>query len=198
MNNCLNVFYRNPARGWNKPKMDGEKRRGRWGFVVKDERGGGRDRGDTSTSPSLSSVQEGRSTLCHKPTKPTRWGQKCSEADEHKEVRTWSDEHLIQLFHQQNHGSEVRQQKTSLRLWRRFLSGSGRAAMGSFVWGCVTDFFTYETTKSVVVKSWSVGIINRIVQVLIIAYFAGSVFELFFFYIIIFWKILCDIKCCFP
>ncbi|XP_008325262.1 P2X purinoceptor 3a [Cynoglossus semilaevis] len=48
--------------------------------------------------------------------------------------------------------------------------------MGSFVWGCVTDFFTYETTKSVVVKSWSVGIINRIVQVLIIAYFAGWVF----------------------
>ncbi|XP_077434165.1 P2X purinoceptor 3a [Vanacampus margaritifer] len=44
------------------------------------------------------------------------------------------------------------------------------------VWGWVTDFFTYETTKSVVVKSWSVGIINRIVQVLIIAYFVGWVF----------------------
>ncbi|KAE8285895.1 P2X purinoceptor 3 [Larimichthys crocea] len=48
--------------------------------------------------------------------------------------------------------------------------------MSSFVWGCVTDFFTYETTKSVVVKSWSVGIINRIVQLLIIAYFVGWVF----------------------
>ncbi|XP_044061231.1 P2X purinoceptor 3a [Siniperca chuatsi] len=48
--------------------------------------------------------------------------------------------------------------------------------MGSFVWGCVTDFFTYETTKSVVVKSWSVGIINRIVQLLIISYFVGWVF----------------------
>ncbi|KAM9849694.1 P2X purinoceptor 3a [Aulostomus maculatus] len=48
--------------------------------------------------------------------------------------------------------------------------------MTSMVWGCVTDFFTYETTKSVVVKSWSVGIINRIVQVLIIAYFVGWVF----------------------
>ncbi|KAG7518639.1 P2X purinoceptor 3-like [Solea senegalensis] len=44
------------------------------------------------------------------------------------------------------------------------------------MWGCVTDFFTYETTKSVVVKSWSVGIINRIVQGLIIAYFVGWVF----------------------
>uniref|UniRef100_A0A672IVS0 P2X purinoceptor n=1 Tax=Salarias fasciatus TaxID=181472 RepID=A0A672IVS0_SALFA len=44
------------------------------------------------------------------------------------------------------------------------------------LWGCVTDFFTYETTKSVVVKSWSVGIINRIVQLLIIAYFVGWVF----------------------
>uniref|UniRef100_A0A3B4AEH4 Uncharacterized protein n=1 Tax=Periophthalmus magnuspinnatus TaxID=409849 RepID=A0A3B4AEH4_9GOBI len=32
-------------------------------------------------------------------------------------------------------------------------------------------FFTYETRKSVVVKSWSVGIINRIVQAAIIAYF---------------------------
>ncbi|KAK5864767.1 hypothetical protein PBY51_015980 [Eleginops maclovinus] len=48
--------------------------------------------------------------------------------------------------------------------------------MGSLVWGCFTDFFTYETTKSVVVKSWSVGIINRVVQVLIISYFVGWVF----------------------
>ncbi|XP_062856279.1 P2X purinoceptor 3a [Trichomycterus rosablanca] len=42
--------------------------------------------------------------------------------------------------------------------------------------GCVSGFFTYETTKSVVVKSWSVGIINRIVQLLIIIYFVGYVF----------------------
>lgn len=48
--------------------------------------------------------------------------------------------------------------------------------MGSIVWGWVTDFFTYETTKSVVVKSWSVGIINRIVQLFIITYFVGWVF----------------------
>ncbi|XP_037317723.2 P2X purinoceptor 3a [Pungitius pungitius] len=48
--------------------------------------------------------------------------------------------------------------------------------MGSFVWGAITNFFTYETTKSVVVKSWSVGIINRIVQLLIISYFVGWVF----------------------
>ncbi|TNM99250.1 hypothetical protein fugu_013814 [Takifugu bimaculatus] len=48
--------------------------------------------------------------------------------------------------------------------------------MGSFLWGFLTDFFTYETTKSVVVKSWSVGIINRIVQLLIITYFVGWVF----------------------
>lgn len=47
--------------------------------------------------------------------------------------------------------------------------------MGSWLWGFVTDFFTYETTKSVVVKSWSVGIVNRIVQLLIITYFVGSV-----------------------
>uniref|UniRef100_A0A667Y257 P2X purinoceptor n=1 Tax=Myripristis murdjan TaxID=586833 RepID=A0A667Y257_9TELE len=48
--------------------------------------------------------------------------------------------------------------------------------MASKLLGCVSDFFTYETTKSVVVKSWSVGIINRIVQLLIIAYFVGWVF----------------------
>uniref|UniRef100_A0A8C9WWH2 P2X purinoceptor n=1 Tax=Sander lucioperca TaxID=283035 RepID=A0A8C9WWH2_SANLU len=48
--------------------------------------------------------------------------------------------------------------------------------MGSLMLGCVTDFFTYETTKSVVVKSWSVGIINRLVQLLIIVYFVGWVF----------------------
>lgn len=48
--------------------------------------------------------------------------------------------------------------------------------MGSMLWGCITDFFTYETTKSVVVKSWSVGIINRVVQLLIITYFVGWVF----------------------
>ncbi|KAM7000618.1 P2X purinoceptor 3a [Tautogolabrus adspersus] len=48
--------------------------------------------------------------------------------------------------------------------------------MGFMVWGFITDFFTYETTKSVVVKSWSVGIINRVVQLLIITYFVGWVF----------------------
>ncbi|XP_072252524.1 P2X purinoceptor 3a [Leuresthes tenuis] len=48
--------------------------------------------------------------------------------------------------------------------------------MASVVWGLVAGFFTYETTKSVVVKSWSVGIINRIVQLLIITYFVGWVF----------------------
>lgn len=44
------------------------------------------------------------------------------------------------------------------------------------LWSCVTDFFTYETTKSVVVKSWTIGIINRVVQLLIITYFVGWVF----------------------
>ncbi|CAL8329286.1 unnamed protein product [Lota lota] len=44
------------------------------------------------------------------------------------------------------------------------------------MWSCITDFFTYETTKSVVVKSWTIGIINRAVQLLIIAYFIGWVF----------------------
>nr|XP_006634229.1 PREDICTED: P2X purinoceptor 3 [Lepisosteus oculatus] len=39
---------------------------------------------------------------------------------------------------------------------------------------CVKDFFTYETTKSVVVKSWTIGIINRVVQLLIITYFIGD------------------------
>ncbi|XP_069089142.1 P2X purinoceptor 3 [Pleurodeles waltl] len=41
---------------------------------------------------------------------------------------------------------------------------------------CIADFFTYETTKSVVVKSWTIGVINRAVQLLIIAYFIGWVF----------------------
>ncbi|KAM4621564.1 P2X purinoceptor 3a [Polymixia lowei] len=48
--------------------------------------------------------------------------------------------------------------------------------MGSKMGNYVADFFTYETTKSVVVKSWSVGIINRIVQLLIIIYFVCWVF----------------------
>ncbi|EAW73737.1 purinergic receptor P2X, ligand-gated ion channel, 3, isoform CRA_b [Homo sapiens] len=39
---------------------------------------------------------------------------------------------------------------------------------------CISDFFTYETTKSVVVKSWTIGIINRVVQLLIISYFVGK------------------------
>lgn len=47
--------------------------------------------------------------------------------------------------------------------------------MSAAVMGCVTGFLTYETTKSVVVKSWSVGIINRVVQLVIITYFIGSV-----------------------
>uniref|UniRef100_A0A3Q2PC25 Uncharacterized protein n=1 Tax=Fundulus heteroclitus TaxID=8078 RepID=A0A3Q2PC25_FUNHE len=38
----------------------------------------------------------------------------------------------------------------------------------------VRNFFTYETTKSVVVKSWTIGIINRIVQLIIISYFVGK------------------------
>uniref|UniRef100_A0A3Q2GPR8 Purinergic receptor P2X, ligand-gated ion channel, 3a n=1 Tax=Cyprinodon variegatus TaxID=28743 RepID=A0A3Q2GPR8_CYPVA len=44
--------------------------------------------------------------------------------------------------------------------------------------GCCSEtcFLTYETNKSVVVKSWSVGIINRLVQLLIISYFVGYVF----------------------
>ncbi|XP_073453092.1 P2X purinoceptor 3 [Aquarana catesbeiana] len=42
--------------------------------------------------------------------------------------------------------------------------------------GYITDFFTYETTKSVVVKSWTIGIINRAVQLLIITYFVCWVF----------------------
>nr|XP_055034249.1 P2X purinoceptor 3a [Misgurnus anguillicaudatus] len=41
---------------------------------------------------------------------------------------------------------------------------------------CIADFFVYETTKSVVVKSWSVGTINRVVQLLIILYFVCWVF----------------------
>uniref|UniRef100_A0A452IFE6 P2X purinoceptor n=1 Tax=Gopherus agassizii TaxID=38772 RepID=A0A452IFE6_9SAUR len=41
---------------------------------------------------------------------------------------------------------------------------------------CVAEFFTYETTKSVVVKSWTIGVINRAVQLLIISYFIGWVF----------------------
>ncbi|XP_068800597.1 P2X purinoceptor 3 isoform X2 [Struthio camelus] len=37
-------------------------------------------------------------------------------------------------------------------------------------------FFAYETTKSVVVKSWVVGAVNRAVQLLILSYFLGWVF----------------------
>uniref|UniRef100_A0AAV2MJC9 Uncharacterized protein n=1 Tax=Knipowitschia caucasica TaxID=637954 RepID=A0AAV2MJC9_KNICA len=57
-----------------------------------------------------------------------------------------------------------------------FITLCSCCTMASFLWGCVTDFFTYETTKSVVVKRLSVGIVNRIVQVLIIAYFVCYVF----------------------
>ncbi|KAM3865310.1 P2X purinoceptor 3b [Diretmus argenteus] len=44
------------------------------------------------------------------------------------------------------------------------------------MWQWVQNFFTYETTKSVLVKSWTIGIINRVVQLLIMAYFIGWVF----------------------
>ncbi|XP_075357802.1 P2X purinoceptor 3 [Mycteria americana] len=40
----------------------------------------------------------------------------------------------------------------------------------------VAAFFSYETAKSVVVKSWVVGAVNRGVQLLILAYFIGWVF----------------------
>ncbi|NWT14150.1 P2RX3 protein, partial [Vireo altiloquus] len=40
----------------------------------------------------------------------------------------------------------------------------------------VRDFFSYETTKTVVVKTWVVGVVNRGVQLLILAYFVGWVF----------------------
>lgn len=49
--------------------------------------------------------------------------------------------------------------------------------MASMLWAFATNFFTYETTKSVVVKSWSVGIINRLAQLIIILYFIGYVFN---------------------
>ncbi|KAG9272211.1 P2X purinoceptor 3-like [Astyanax mexicanus] len=39
-----------------------------------------------------------------------------------------------------------------------------------------SSFFTYETTKSVVVKRRSLGIINRIAQALIIIYYVGYIF----------------------
>ncbi|XP_028272751.1 P2X purinoceptor 3a [Parambassis ranga] len=62
-----------------------------------------------------------------------------------------------------------------------FSPNSGRsvyrqAAMGSFLCCLASEVFAYETTKSVVVKSYPVGIINRVVQLLIIAYFVGWVF----------------------
>ena len=56
------------------------------------------------------------------------------------------------------------------------------------MWSCITDFFTYETTKSVVVKSWTVGIINRVVQLLIIAYFIGSVLMIIHHIILFYWN----------
>lgn len=37
----------------------------------------------------------------------------------------------------------------------------------------LSGFFSYETTKSVVVKSWVVGVVNRGVQLLILSYFVG-------------------------
>ncbi|KAK7141616.1 hypothetical protein R3I93_015690 [Phoxinus phoxinus] len=48
--------------------------------------------------------------------------------------------------------------------------------MASNVLRCFTDFFVYETAKSVVVKSWTVGVTNRFVQLLIILYFICWVF----------------------
>ncbi|KAI7801413.1 P2X purinoceptor 3a [Triplophysa rosa] len=48
--------------------------------------------------------------------------------------------------------------------------------MADMVLGSITNFFVYETAKSVVVKSWTVGIINRVAQLLIILYFICWVF----------------------
>ncbi|XP_072106416.1 P2X purinoceptor 3-like, partial [Mobula birostris] len=50
--------------------------------------------------------------------------------------------------------------------------GTGSAAAMGFL----ENFFTYETPKSMVVKSWTVGVLNRLMQLLIIVYFLGWVF----------------------
>lgn len=82
---------------------------------------------------------------------------------------------LWKIYHQVSKKAPVGEKSVTF-LSESLLPGPHwRAAMGFFLWGFLTDFFTYETTKSVVVKSWSVGIINRIVQLLIITYFVGSV-----------------------
>ncbi|XP_008419148.1 P2X purinoceptor 3a [Poecilia reticulata] len=48
--------------------------------------------------------------------------------------------------------------------------------MTSALCSCMTSILTYETYKSVVVRSWPLGIIHRLLQLLIISYFVGYVF----------------------
>ncbi|XP_054890743.1 P2X purinoceptor 3a [Poeciliopsis prolifica] len=48
--------------------------------------------------------------------------------------------------------------------------------MTSALCGCITSILTYETNKSVVVRSWPLGIVYRLVQLIIISYFVGYVF----------------------
>lgn len=90
----------------------------------------------------------------------------------------WSDEDHTRRLKSLFHLSSTRTTPHLTRKQRTYggfvCSPSTRAAE---MWSCITDFFTYETTKSVVVKSWTIGIINRIVQLIIITYFIGWVFQ---------------------
>uniref|UniRef100_A0A3B3XJZ2 Uncharacterized protein n=1 Tax=Poecilia mexicana TaxID=48701 RepID=A0A3B3XJZ2_9TELE len=49
-------------------------------------------------------------------------------------------------------------------------------AMNSALCSCMTSILTYETYKSVVVRSWPLGIVYRLAQLIIISYFVGYVF----------------------
>ncbi|XP_032410225.1 P2X purinoceptor 3a [Xiphophorus hellerii] len=48
--------------------------------------------------------------------------------------------------------------------------------MTSALCSCLTSILTYETYKSVVVRSWPLGIVYRLMQLIIISYFVGYVF----------------------
>ncbi|XP_014875496.1 P2X purinoceptor 3a [Poecilia latipinna] len=48
--------------------------------------------------------------------------------------------------------------------------------MTSALCSCMTSVLTYETYKSVVVRSWPLGIMYRLAQLIIISYFVGYVF----------------------
>ena len=54
-------------------------------------------------------------------------------------------------------------------------------SIGNLIKGGIRSFFEYDTPKVVHIKSIKVGLINRLIQLLILGYIVGYVCYIFFF-----------------